>query len=100
MKAFKTFSALAALAFGATVGLALPGFSPQVEASTSNPLPVVKSERLNVRTSGNDCSQQAWPYFETRCLRDHRRAAGQARVVRRIIAIDNKALQTFDLAGK
>jgi hypothetical protein len=99
MVAFKALSALAAMALGAAVVLALPGFSPQVEAGTGTHSPAVKGDRLDVRPLGTACSQQAWPYYETQCLRDHRQAAGQARVVVRVIAVDNGA-RKFDLAGK
>ena len=45
----------------------LPGFAPQVEASV--PQALAKGDRLDVRTVGKDCSQQAWPNFEASCLR-------------------------------
>lgn len=99
MLAFKAVSALAAMALGATVVLALPGFSPQVEAGTGSHSLAVKSDRLDIRPLGAGCSQHAWPYYETQCLRDRRQAAGKARVVVRIIAVDNVP-RKFDLAGK
>jgi hypothetical protein len=42
----------------------------------------VKGDRLDIRPLGTACSQSAWPYFETNCLRDTNQAAGQARTVR------------------
>ena len=33
------------------------------------PQPLAKSDRLDIRTVGKDCSQQAWPNFEASCLR-------------------------------
>ena len=33
------------------------------------PQPLAKSDRLDIRTIGKDCSQQAWPNFEASCLR-------------------------------
>ena len=45
----------------------LPGFAPQVEASV--PQALAKGDRLDIRTVGKDCSQQAWPNFEASCLR-------------------------------
>jgi len=45
----------------------LPGFAPQVEASV--PQALAKSDRLDIRPVGRDCSQQAWPNFEASCLR-------------------------------
>jgi hypothetical protein len=47
--------------------LALPGFSPEVEART--PAPIVKTERLDIRPTGKACAQNAWPYYETACLK-------------------------------
>lgn len=62
--------ALSAIAISACVAAALtllPGFAPTVEASV--PQPLAKSDRLDIRTIGKDCSQQAWPNFEASCLR-------------------------------
>jgi len=63
----KAFSAIAVAAFIATALTVLPGFAPQVEASV--PQALAKSDRLDIRTVGKDCSQQAWPNFEASCLR-------------------------------
>lgn len=98
MGAFKALSALAAMALGAAVVLALPGFSPQVEAGTGIQSPATKSDRFDTRPLGTGCTLQGWPYYATQCLRDRRPLAGQARVVR-MIAVDNVAPK-FDLAGK
>jgi hypothetical protein len=78
---YKALSAIAAAAFGAALVLALPGFSPEVEAST--PAPVVKSDRLDIQpaAAAPDCSQQAWPYYGADCLRSTR-ANAQPRAVR------------------
>lgn len=62
--------ALSAIAISACVAAALtllPGFAPTVEASV--PQLLAKSDRLDIRTIGKDCSQQAWPNFEASCLR-------------------------------
>ncbi|MCC6888985.1 MAG: hypothetical protein IT536_10665 [Hyphomicrobiales bacterium] len=75
----KAILAAAAIAFGAAAVLALPGFSPEVEARA--PTPVVKGDRLDIRPAA-DCTQQAWPYYEAGCLRTH----GQPRSVRIITA--------------
>ena len=45
----------------------LPGFAPSVEASV--PQALAKGDRLDIRTIGRDCSQQAWPNFEASCMR-------------------------------
>ena len=62
--------ALSAIAIAAVVAAALtvlPGFAPQVEAST--PQALAKSDRLDIKVAGRGCSEQAWPNFETSCLR-------------------------------
>jgi hypothetical protein len=62
--------ALSAIAFAALIATALtilPGFAPTVEASV--PQALAKGDRLDIRPVGKDCSQQAWPNFETSCLR-------------------------------
>jgi hypothetical protein len=86
----KVIPAVAAAALGAAATLALPGFSPDADAST--PPRVVKSDRLDFRPTGQDCSPQAWPYYETHCLRDRTRFARQARPVR-VISTDRIAAQ-------
>ncbi|WP_431203386.1 hypothetical protein ACQ86E_32270 [Bradyrhizobium betae] len=63
----KTLSAIAIAAFVAAALTVLPGFAPSVEASV--PQPLAKGDRLDIRTIGKDCSQQAWPNFEASCLR-------------------------------
>lgn len=63
----KALSAIAVAAFIAAALTVLPGFAPQVEAST--PQPLAKADRLDIHAVGKDCSQQAWPNFEASCLR-------------------------------
>ncbi len=72
----KAISAIAFAALIATALTILPGFAPTVEASV--PQALAKSDRLDIRTVGKDCSQQAWPNFEASCLR----AAGTKNVIR------------------
>ncbi|KWV57422.1 hypothetical protein AS156_39655 [Bradyrhizobium macuxiense] len=62
----KAFSAIAIAAFIAAALTVLPGFAPQVEAST--PQPLAKADRLDIRPAAKDCSQQAWPNFDASCL--------------------------------
>ena len=64
----KACSAIAVAAFIAAALTVLPGFAPQVEAST--PRALAKADRLDFRPLGRDCSQQAWPNFEASCLRN------------------------------
>jgi hypothetical protein len=63
----KTLSAITVAAFIAAALTVLPGFAPQVEASV--PVALAKGDRLDIRTAGPNCSQQAWPNFEASCLR-------------------------------
>jgi hypothetical protein len=63
----KALSAVAIAAFVAAALTVLPGFAPQVEAS--EPQPLAKADRLDIRPLGKDCSQQAWPNFDASCLR-------------------------------
>lgn len=86
MLAYKALSAIAAAALGAGLVMALPGFSPTVEAQISNP--AVKTDRLDYRPLGTDCSQQAWPYYGAGCPRDRTRIGGQAKVVR-VVSTDH-----------
>ncbi len=64
----KALSAVAIAAFIAAALTVLPGFAPQVEASV--PVAMTKADRLDIRPIGKDCSQQAWPNFESSCLRN------------------------------
>jgi len=63
----KAFSAVAIAALVAATLSVLPGFAPQVEASV--PQALAKADRLDIRSVGRDCSEQAWPNFEASCLR-------------------------------
>ena len=79
--------ALSAITFAALIAAALtilPGFAPSVEASV--PQALAKGDRLDTRTVGKDCSQQAWPNFEVTCLR----AAGTKSMIReaRLVTAD------------
>ena len=80
----KAFSAIFAAGFIAAALTVLPGFAPQVEASV--PQALAKGDRLDIRTVGKDCSQQAWPNFEASCLR----AAGSKSLVKeaRLVTAD------------
>ena len=80
----KAISAIAVAAFVAAALSVLPGFAPQVEASTPHAL--AKADRLDIRPVGRDCSQQAWPHFEASCLR----VAGSKMMIReaRLVTAD------------
>lgn len=74
----KALSALAVAAFMASAITILPGFAPEVEASTSTPL-LAKSDRLDFRPA---CAAQSWPNFDATCLRaSDRRQVAEARLV-------------------
>jgi hypothetical protein len=88
MLMFKILSGIAAAALGAAVMVALPGFSPEVEART--PPPVIKGDRLDIRPAIQDCTQQAWPYYEPSCLRDRSRPSAQPRTIR-VVSTDRVA---------
>ena len=82
----KALSAVAIAAVAAAALTVLPGFAPQVEASTPHVL--AKGDRLDVRPVGRDCSQQAWPNFKASCLR----AAGTKTTVMqaRLVTADHR----------
>jgi hypothetical protein len=89
--------ALAALIAGAIT--ILPSFSEQVAASTSvrsdhvtapaTPIRDIKADRLDSRPLGSQCSEQAWPYFEAKCLRNPRAEFGQVKAAR-IVSADRR----------
>jgi hypothetical protein len=85
MLIYRTLSAIAAASVVAALVMALPGFSPAVEAGTS--APIAKTDRLDYRPLGGECTEQAWPYYGANCLRDRTQAAGQARTVR-LVTLD------------
>jgi hypothetical protein len=97
MLIYRTILAVTAAALGAMAVLALPGFSPEVEASAPPVAETLisvapaanaatattqKTDRLEMRPIGPECSQKGWPYYETTCLRDRSRTDGQPRTVR------------------
>lgn len=76
----KLIYAIAAAAVIAGAAVLIPNLAENVEAhgaQTSG-----KSDRLDLRTYGSDCSQHAWPYFEARCLRNVASPTRRAVVVR------------------
>ena len=82
----KALSAISLAACAAAALTILPGFAPTVEASV--PQALAKSDRLDFRPIGRDCSEQAWPRFEASCLR----RAGSKMVVReaRLVTADRR----------
>ena len=77
----KALSAIAVAAFIAAALTILPGFAPQVSAST--PVPLAKGDRLDIHPAAIACSEQTWPNFAASCLRaaDSRTTVREARLV-------------------
>jgi hypothetical protein len=82
---YRSISAIGVAALIAGTLTVLPSFSDPVVASA--PIHSGKGDRLDIRPLGTQCSEQAWPYFEARCLRDNRAALGRVKPAR-VIAID------------
>jgi hypothetical protein len=80
----KVVSAIAASALIAGVA-SISALTASVEAST--PPAAVKGDRLDIRPIGAACSQNAWPYYETKCMRDRTQPAGHTRATR-LISLD------------
>jgi hypothetical protein len=80
----KTAYAIVAASIIAGSFLAALSLSAQVEARGS--ALGAKADRADARPLAQNCSQQAWPYFEAGCLRDARNAYGQAREVRIVLS--------------
>jgi len=81
---FKTVYAVATAAIVAAAFVGFPSLSEQVNALS--PMPGAKADRADTRPLAVQCSQNAWPYFESSCLRDQRNTFGQARSVRLVTA--------------
>jgi hypothetical protein len=84
IKVLPSISAVVLAALVAGASTIIPGTSDKVAAST--PLNSGKGDRLDIRPLGTKCSDQAWPYFEARCLRDPRMALGLAKPARIVSA--------------
>jgi hypothetical protein len=84
MKAYRSISAIALTVVIAGAATALFSFSNQVVASA--PMHSGKGDRLDIRPLGKLCSDQAWPYFEAKCLRDGRATMGEAKPARIVTA--------------
>jgi hypothetical protein len=81
----KLLSIIVAAAVIAAAIVTLPGASGAVSAST--PVPHAKSDRLDARPTGWNCSQRAWPHFDRGCLRDRKAPLVDARSVR-VVTVD------------
>ena len=84
MKAYRSISAIALAVLIAGAATVIPSFSDKVVASA--PIQGGKGDRLDIRPLGIRCSEQAWPYFEAKCLRDTRTTMSQAKAARIVTA--------------
>jgi hypothetical protein len=48
------------------------------------------ANQLLTRSPGSGCSEKAWPYYESNCVRDLRQSTGRAKAVR-IVSTDRLA---------
>jgi hypothetical protein len=80
IKLFVIVGVAAATLTGGVVFFVAP--STEVKASTS----AAKGDRLDIQQSKAECSQQAWPYYPSNCIRDFRRATRKASEVRFVFA--------------
>ena len=80
----RTVSAVAAAAIIAGAITILSGHDKVV---ASAPLHSGKGDRIDIRTAGPNCSEQAWPYYEVDCIKDRRHPMSQAKPTR-IITVD------------
>jgi hypothetical protein len=80
LRAISAVSAAAAL-----VGIFfIVPLTPSVEAHA--PETGTKTDRLDLKSYGSECSQRGWPYVETHCLRDAASPTREAKSVRVITA--------------
>lgn len=84
-KGYRSIAAIALAAMLAGTVTILPSFSDRVVASA--PIHAGKGDRLDIGPRGVNCSDNAWPYFEAKCLRDGRNSLGKAKAVR-IVTVD------------
>jgi hypothetical protein len=57
--------------------------APSTEVKANSPSPG-NSDSFPVQKFGPSCSQEAWPFYESECVRDYRQASGQAVKVRHV----------------
>ena len=75
----KALSAAAIAAFVALAFALLPSFTPPVEARVQQP--VLKADRLPMRTLNPACAEQHWPNIDVSCLKGNSKAIQPARLV-------------------
>jgi len=64
----------------------MPAAPLQVSPGTPMGAPnaVLKADRLDLGARGGACAEQAWPYYDSACLYDGLRPAGEVRKVRTV----------------
>ena len=85
-KLVRPVSAVALAAAIAGVITILPSLSDRVDASA----PIVLAVAAAPVPVSSKCAAQAWPYIDADCLRDRRKAEGQAKAVARLVTADRK----------
>jgi len=86
-KVVQAVTAIAIAAVAASIfTILLPSLSDRVDASAPIVVAIVAAP---VPVTGK-CAEQHWPYMDADCLRDGRKAEGQAKAVSRIVTPDRK----------
>jgi len=80
----KTISAIVTAAIVAAAFVAFPNLTQPEQARAA--VFATKGDRADTRPLALACSQNAWPYFESSCLRDTRNTFSEARSVRIVTA--------------
>ena len=83
----RTASAVVLAAIAAGVFTVLSGFNDHVDASAPITVAIATAP---IPVASDQCAEQHWPYIAAGCLRDSRKAEGQARAVARVVNIDRK----------
>jgi hypothetical protein len=70
-----------------------PAARSQVETSARMVAPngAAKGDRLDIGARGGACAMRAWPYYDSDCLYDGLRPAGEVRKVR-VVSTDRLAI--------
>jgi len=57
-----------------------------LQVSPGAPSAALKADRLDLGARGGACAERAWPYYDSACLYDALRPAGEVRKVRTVSA--------------
>ena len=88
-KLVRTVSAVALAGVIAAAITLLPSLSDRVDASAAITVAMAAAP-VPVPVVTDKCAEQHWPYMGTDCVRDNRKAEGQAKPVSRVVNIDRK----------